>query len=158
MREEAGRLRWAGGFPSVVEQPSAAQARAKTGSSLTAKGRASSEQRSMATPGQKSLPWWGPSNSRSMTKDAGSNSSHRAAMPQSCQIRPAKTFLCVSWYKGNVAGTQHCDFAQHLLYIPWTKQEVVSRERTLLTVLSRSFRSSPSEWVGLSQELSAWNR
>lgn len=37
----------------MVKQLFAAQARAKTGSSLTAKGRASSEQRSMATPGQK---------------------------------------------------------------------------------------------------------
>lgn len=55
--EEAGRLRQVGGFRSVVEQLSAAQTRAKTGSSLTAKGRASSEQRSMATTGQKSLPW-----------------------------------------------------------------------------------------------------
>jgi len=40
----------------------------------------------------------------------------------------------------SVAGTQQGDFAQYLLYLTRAKQEVVSGERTLLTVLSRSFQ------------------
>lgn len=48
--------------------------------------------------------------------------------------------LCVSWHNGNRAGTQHGDFAQCLLYIPGARQEVVSGERTILKVPSRSFQ------------------
>lgn len=122
-REEAGRLWRAVAFCSVVDKASAAQTSAKSGSSSTEKhGSRRAKTSSLVKPQQ-----WQVSVKECRVRQLPWSRCARATSYETSQD------LCVSCYNGKDAGAQHSDFAQHLLSIPWAKQEIVSGGKALLT-------------------------